>query len=441
MYKKFFLLSFYIALVTYSQAQNIQQTWNIKQAIEYAQSHAPAIKLSQAEVKAAQNTQLGAISNMIPQISSSLSLNNNYGSTINPNTNAREAMNSRYIPFSIGANIDLINWNNIMNLKYAGLNKQYAAYQAQAATHKMILEIIQKFYQYQYDKEWVNIVAQQVASIDQQIAYVEKEVEIGTRTKSDIYDIKANMGTLKEQYISAKNTAQLSKNALLQALAIDKDTINFANPLKQDEMLLKTDDKTSDIETIIRNNPAYKASRKNIEVQQQLLRVAQSNFLPNIYGFYNYSTFYSERLNMTTPVTPWKEQFKNNKSQVWGLTLSIPIFNRLETIKNVRYAKINKEKALYENEQNNLLLRNMITQMVTQLNLSKEKYELMEDNFQYQKLSFEKSEQRYKEGIIDAYTFYMVRNNWLNTNFNLVKNRNEYLMQKTLLYFLQHESL
>ena len=107
----------------------------------------------------------------------------------------------------------------------------------------------------------------------------------------------------------------------------------------------------------------------------------------------------------------------------------------------MRYAKINKEKALYENEQNNLLLRNMITQMVTQLNLSKEKYELMEDNFQYQKLSFEKSEQRYKEGIIDAYTFYMVRNNWLNTNFNLVKNRNEYLMQKTLLYFLQHESL
>ena len=45
----------------------------------------------------------------------------------------------------------------------------------------------------------------------EQIKRTEKEVEIGNRPKSDIYDIKANMGTLQEQWVSAKNQKEISK--------------------------------------------------------------------------------------------------------------------------------------------------------------------------------------------------------------------------------------
>jgi outer membrane protein len=52
-------------------------------------------------------------------------------------------------------------------------------------------------------------------------------VEIGNRPKSDIYDIKANLGTMQEQWVSAKNQRDLSKINLLNALAITKDTLDF----------------------------------------------------------------------------------------------------------------------------------------------------------------------------------------------------------------------
>jgi outer membrane protein len=57
----------------------------------------------------------------------------------------------------------------------------------------------------------VGVLKTQLDGVEEQIKRTEKEVEIGNRPKSDIYDIKANMGTLQEQWASAKNQKEISK--------------------------------------------------------------------------------------------------------------------------------------------------------------------------------------------------------------------------------------
>ena len=59
--------------------------------------------------------------------------------------------------------------------------------------------------------------------------------------------------------------------------------------------------------------------------------------------------------------------------------------------------------------------------------------------FENQKLSFHKSEEKYKEGLMDAYSFFVVRNNWLQANYNLINSKNEVLQQTELLNILQTE--
>ncbi|MEN5132425.1 TolC family protein [Elizabethkingia anophelis] len=70
--------------------------------------------------------------------------------------------------------------------------------------------------------------------------------------------------------------------------------------------------------------------------------------------------------------------------------------------------------------------------MKIQYQNSEEKYRLLQQNFENQKLSFEKSEEKYKEGLMDAYTFFVVRNNWLQANFNLIKSRYDVMLQEEL---------
>lgn len=79
------------------------------------------------------------------------------------------------------------------------------------------------------DKSWFEVLEPQISGMKEQIARTEKEVEIGNRAKSDVYDIKANFGTIQEQWISAQNQMNISKINLLAALNINKDSIDFVS--------------------------------------------------------------------------------------------------------------------------------------------------------------------------------------------------------------------
>ena len=47
--------------------------------------------------------------------------------------------------------------------------------------------------------------------------------------------------------------------------------------------------------------------------------------------------------------------------------------------------------------------------------------------------------EKYKEGLMDAYTFFVVRNNWLQANYNLISSKNDVNQQVELLKILQSE--
>lgn len=93
-------------------------------------------------------------------------------------------------------------------------------------------------------------------------------MEIGNRPKSDIYDIKANMGTLQEQWVSAKNQKEISKNNLLNALAINSDNIDFVQNTTDTSSALAFSDENF-VKEMLEKNPAYLAAAKIFRLLQK----------------------------------------------------------------------------------------------------------------------------------------------------------------------------
>ncbi|WP_234034222.1 TolC family protein [Elizabethkingia sp. M8] len=287
------------------------------------------------------------------------------------------------------------------------------------------------FFQYQNDKALLGVLKTQLDGVEEQIKRTEKEVEIGNRPKSDIYDIKANMGTLQEQWVSAKNQKEISKNNLLNALAINSDNIDFVQNTTDTSSALAFSDENF-VKEMLEKNPAYLAAAKDIQASAEKIRVERSGYLPTLNGQYSWSTFYSKVLGGNQPTTAFSDQFNQNKNQQVYFNLSIPVFNKLQVKSNVEIAKLNKINADLEKEKT---VNNLVTALKAikiQYQNSEEKYRLLQQNFENQKLSFEKSEEKYKEGLMDAYTFFVVRNNWLQANFNLIKSRYDVMLQEEL---------
>ena len=426
MFKKLIFLS----ISTFMFSQQTEE-WDLQKTVDYAISKHPTVQQSILKVDQRKQEITASKGMLLPSVVANTSQNYSFGSTINPGTNQREALNVGTTQFSATANWELFNWRNFMNISLSKMNKESSDYRLKAVQNDIALNVIQLFFQYQNDKAWFGVLKTQLDGVEEQIKRTEKEVEIGNRPKSDIYDIKANMGTLQEQWVSAKNQKEISKNNLLNALAITSDNIDFVQNTSDTSSVLAFSDENF-VKEMLEKNPAYLAAAKEIQVSAEKIRVERSGYLPTLNGQYSWSTFYNKVLGGNQTATPFSDQFNQNKNQQVYFNLSIPVFNKLQVKSNVEIAKLNKINADLEKEKTVSNLVAALKSIKIQYQNSEEKYRLLQQNFENQKLSFDKSEEKYKEGLMDAYTFFVVRNNWLQANYNLIKSRYDVMLQEEL---------
>ncbi|MCD9853668.1 TolC family protein [Epilithonimonas sp. JDS] len=416
---------FFIFLINLFPAQ----TWTLKQCLDYASTNHPLVKQSSINIQ--KNDRLVSASKgiLLPSADAGINHNYNFGNGINPQNNQRESINTQNDNFYAQANWELMNWRNYLNISLSKINRETSTFRMKQAQNEVKLNVIKMFFNYQNNKSWLDVLETQISGIEDQIKRTEKEVEIGNRPKSDVYDIKANLGTLQEQLVSAKNSRDLSKINLLNALAITTDSLDFK---MEDDALAHSNFNDADfVKNLLEKNPAYQTVLTEIKANQKNIAIAKSAYLPTFNGSYIWSSFYSKTLGESAD--EFSEQFKRNKNQQLGFGLNIPIFNKLQVKNNVEIAKLNVINSNYDKE----IVINNLTQTINsikaQFQNSEEKYTLLQANFENQKLSFQKSEEKYKEGLMDAYTFFVVRNNWLQANYNLINSKNEVIQQTELL--------
>jgi len=99
----------------------------------------------------------------------------------------------------------------------------------------------------------------------------------------------------------------------------------------------------------------------------------------------------------------------------------------------VEIAKLEAENINLEKDKIVLDLTKKLKAIEIQYRNAQKKYEILQENFENQKLSFQKSEEKYKEGMMDAYTFFMVRNSWLQANYNLIKSKYDLMLQSEMM--------
>lgn len=427
---------FFIFIINLFSAQ---QSWTLKECLDYASTNHPLIK--QATVNIQKNDRQIAASKgmLLPSVNAGANHSYSFGSSINQSNNQREALNTQYDQVFAQANVELFNWRNYLNISLSKLNKTTNTYKLKQAQNEIKLNVIQTFFAYQNSKSWLEVLETQIAGTEEQIKRTEKEVEIGNRPKSDIYDIKANLGTLQEQWVSAKNQRDLAKINLINTLNVKEDSIDF---VMTEEGLLTEDFSDSNFtNNLIENNPAYKTVVAEIQAQEKNIQLEKSAYLPTLNGNYSWSTFYNKFLgNNNLSSTSFSDQFAQNKNQSISFGLNIPIFNKFQIKNNVEIAKLNVINSNYDKD----LIINDLTKSINSIKAqylnAQEKYNLLELNFENQRLSFQKSEEKYKEGLMDAYTFFVVRNNWLQANYNLINSKNDVMQQMELLRVLRNKN-
>lgn len=402
-----------------------KKSWTLSDCIQYALENDLTIRETSLQTEIATKQITAAYGNLLPNANLYADHQYNFGSVIDPTTNARISSDIRSNSLSFSSNVELFNWGNFIRIQTAKLQNQKSLYDTEIKKNELTLRIVQIFSQLQFDKEQIELIQNQLKNTQANETRIKREVELGNKAKSDWYEIQANLTSEEQMLVSAQNAYRTSYTSLLGILNLTEEIEVETSPFSEPQVLKNSLEES--YKEGLQNRPEIKASDVQKEISQKNIRLQKSNYLPRITGNYSLSSFYVD-----TETSSLGDQFKNNKNHYLGISLNIPIFNKLQVRTAVQQAKIEAEQANLQAEQQKQIYHNALRDAYTKTENAYLSWKANEKNLTSQELAFSKTEEKFKQGLIDSYGYFAAKNNLLNAQTQLLQSKYTYFYESLL---------
>lgn len=217
--------------------------------------------------------------------------------------------------------------------------------------------------------------------------------------------------------------------------------------------------------------PEIKSADGQVEAADLAIAVAKSNYYPSLRLNAGISTNYSSLIAdkglsegngtytdvpigyvgnsasgtaVVTPIEnrdsfdyPTGQQLSDNFGQSIGLSLSIPIFNNLQANSAVQRAKINRERAIVQAQQERQTLRQTIETASNDALSSAKSYVSSYKRVQAQEESFRSTKQRYENGAANYTEYQIAENNLFQAKSDLLRAKYNFIFKLKILDFYQ----
>ncbi|MBK6985399.1 MAG: TolC family protein [Bacteroidetes bacterium] len=138
---------------------------------------------------------------------------------------------------------------------------------------------------------------------------------------------------------------------------------------------------------------------------------------------------------------PFADQFEDNVNKSIGFTLSVPIFNGLQTVTGVKNAKLNALNAKYSQDLTEQNLYKTIAQAYANARAALNTYNANKSSVEANEQSFYYAQQKYNVGAISTFDYNNAKTRLQNAQGNLVQAKYDYVFKLKVLDFYQGKEL
>ncbi|MNQ24148.1 Outer membrane efflux protein [compost metagenome] len=391
--------------------------WSLTKCMEMALQNTIEIKIRQLEIKRTEKSQNSVLNRMLPTVNLYGEQGYNFGSTIDPSTNGRVSSNIQNDNFYLNARTNLIDFNAFANAKKDKINIELAKAQKEVIENEYKLQLLESYYQALYTQELLKIQKEQLKQASFNLNRVTKEVAIGSKPQSDLYDMQLSFSDEENRNLETEQLYEIKKIELFQLMNV--------TDIEVDEVALEPyfKERTDEVFANSLNNPKIKLTELNYQNSLKSISLERASNLPILSAYYGYSTFYYKTLNQSNSNTDsFQNQLEDNKSQQVGMLLNIPIFNGFRNNKRINASKIESEKAKLNIEQAKQQLdKQLVLEEQNKSNYLQLKNKLVEKQG-YAKASLTTTQAKFSSGKVEAIVYSSVKNQLLSAEYEVLKN-------------------
>ena len=206
--------------------------------------------------------------------------------------------------------------------------------------------VIATYYGIVRQKQQLKAVQEQTSVSEERVKLAERKLQVGTGGKPELLQAKVDLNAFRTAAIAQETLIRQLKDQLNSQLALSltdnfeiTDSIPIVTSLSLDEIM----------NVIESGNPALRAQRKSMDVAKQILRENRALRSPiiNLTSAYNFNRIENELV--TSPIA---QKYIRNRGYNYGLTVSIPLLNGMNTNRLIGQSKVNveRQRLLYDQQ-------------------------------------------------------------------------------------------
>lgn len=427
---------FVFSSVAAGLAQQDIRTITLDKAVNIALENNFQLKIARNRVELADDRITGEKADFLPSLNARAGYRKSIGNQFIPGTSRFTTKSFSSYSASISANITLFGgFANIRSLRNARYTKKTRKQNAEWTKESIIFETASRFLQVLLDKELLQIAKENLQASLKTLEQVKAQVEVGARPIVDLYNQKATVANNRLTVTNRQNALELSRLALIRVLQIDPlDEYRFTIPeVDVENITPRNYDLQHLVAVALDNRSDLQSARYNIKSLKWQLKLAQSRYWPTL----SFNASLSSRYLPGSKLSFSDQFFDFQISKGFGFTLSIPIFNGLNTRTSVQRAKINYKNAKLQLQDKRLQVIQDVKQAYSDYQAILERLEATKVALKAAKKAYKAAKARYDVGAGTLIQLTQASANLQEAKSNRAQAVYNFIFQKKLLdYYL-----
>ncbi len=446
-----------IAILAFYAAQTqAQPRWTAMQCMQYAVEHNHEVRRAELELdnyKVAKNSAAGRF---LPAVDANIGAQYNFGRAIDPETNGYTNVSTFYNGYSVQALLPVFDgFSRLHALKAAKASVLMGHQALRQQQDQTALNVLQAYVNVAYDEGMVRMAQEKLQETELLLRQTRLLEEVGRKSAADVALVEsqhaeADYEVTRQQNLLAAALLELKKEMaypLTDSIAVVLpfsfvDAVSFvdadlksashkpgiSNPLQQKD--------TGAQPFCSPLHPALQQAQYQVETSKHEWNQARAALYPTLSLSAGLSTTYYKTLH-TENAQSFAKQFSNNMGEYVGVTLSIPIFNRMQTVGNIRKAKNNYQKACEAFEQKHAELEKLSREAWLDWQGYLKQTVQMEKKVEADSLAYQLTYHQYEEGLSTAIDLQNTSAQLLHSKATLLQCRLMAMVKEQLVRYYQ----
>ncbi|MGN0233222.1 MAG: TolC family protein [Bacteroidaceae bacterium] len=411
--------------------------------MRYAIVHASDIQRQRIATRQSEQEYRRAVTGFLPSLGASMSAQYQWGRSVDPETNTYNNVTTFNNYWQLYASLTLFDGFATVNaFRQARLVRQSSQTTMQRVSDDIAADVMQKYIEAAYAQACIGIARDCLDESRRQLHLIETLYELGEKGRPDVVQMESQVAGDEYALIHQQNVAAQALLDLKSAMNFpQQDSLRIALQADAEDFSLSAPTGAEQVFAIFQQiSPQLREAEQNAEYARLGVRIRRGYLMPSISLSAGIYTSYYRNLSYPGSATPFGSQFRNNRGEYFGVSLSLPFLSP-SNWHALRQATMQWHVSLVNLEERRRRVHDDVAKAVMDMQGCERELTQMCRKTRSDSLSYHATSRKYEEGMVSTFDLQTSARTLLESRIKTVQMQMLLVMKRRLVDYYQGRPL